>query len=131
MLKIFRVVTLDEKGEAVVELPAYFEALNKDFRYQVKPINKSSPSLYIKSEIKDNQFMIAGGEPKIRVSWQVTGVRHDPYIRANPIIPETRKGRNEIVNRGEYLFPELAGKYIETQISLWEKMVFFFNSLFK
>jgi len=28
------VVTLDSAGEAVVELPAWFEALNQDFRYQ-------------------------------------------------------------------------------------------------
>ncbi len=28
-------IVLDSKGEAVVQLPAYFQALNKDFRYQL------------------------------------------------------------------------------------------------
>ena len=32
------VVTLDKKGKATVRLPRWFEALNKDFRYQLTPI---------------------------------------------------------------------------------------------
>jgi len=35
----------------------------------------------------------------------VTGIRHDPYILANPIIPEVEKGPGQLVNRGEYLYP--------------------------
>ncbi|MBI2108571.1 MAG: hypothetical protein HYT93_00115 [Parcubacteria group bacterium] len=77
------------------------------FRYQFSSLEKPSPNLYIKQEIRNNRFVISGGEPKIRVSWQVTGVRHDPYILKNPIIPEVEKGSNELVNKGEYVFPEL------------------------
>ena len=100
------IAVLDERGEVIVELPSYFEALNKDFRYQVKPVNEPAPNLHIKEEVQNNQFTIAGGPPGARVSWQVTGIRHDPYIEANPIIPEVEKGLDEIVTKGEYIFPD-------------------------
>ena len=99
------VATLDEFGEAQIQLPSYFEALNKDFRYQVKPINTPSPNLYIKEEVSDNRFTIAGGEPHARVSWQVTGIRHDPYILEYPIEVEVEKGPNQLVDKGEYIHP--------------------------
>lgn len=98
------VVTLNAQGEATIELPSYFEALNKDFRYQIKPITKSSPNLYVKEEIQNNTFTIAGGPADTRISWQVTGIRKDPYIIANPIIVEVEKGPDTLVDKGEYLF---------------------------
>ena len=100
------ITTLDAHGEAVVALPEYFEALNTDFRYQVKAINKPAPNLYIKEEVQNNHFTISGGTPGTKVSWQVTGIRHDPYILANPIIPEVEKGPDALVEKGEYLFKE-------------------------
>ena len=42
-----------------------------------------------------------------KISWQVTGTRHDPYILAHPIIPEVEKGPNTFVDRGEYLHPQV------------------------
>jgi len=98
------VATLDGNGEVIVELPEYFEALNKDFRYQVKGLNQPAPNLYIKQEVTNNHFTIAGGPANARISWQVTGIRQDPYILANPIIPEVDKGPDEIMDKGEYLF---------------------------
>ncbi len=97
------VVVLDEKGEAWVELPEWFEALNKDFRYQLTPIGAPMPGLYIAEEIKDNRFKIAGGVPGKKVSWQVTGIRNDPYARDNRIPVEVEKPERE---RGRYLYPE-------------------------
>ena len=38
------------------------------------------------------------------VSWQVTGIRQDPYILANPVINEVEKGPDELVDKGEFLF---------------------------
>ena len=52
------VATLDAKGERWVELPGWFEALNKDFRYQLTPIGAPGPNLYIASKIEDNRFRI-------------------------------------------------------------------------
>jgi hypothetical protein len=48
------VVTLDDKGEADIELPNWFDALNKDFRYQLTAIGAPGPNLYISEEISDD-----------------------------------------------------------------------------
>ncbi len=101
------IATLDTKGEVTITLPAYFMALNQDFRYQFFPVDTSMPGLYIKSEIKDNRFTIAGGKPGGKISWQVTGNRHDPYILEHPIIPEVNKGPNTPVDKGHCLFEPL------------------------
>ncbi len=101
------VVVLDENGEAWVELPDWFEALNKDFRYQLTPIGASMPGLYIAEEIKDNRFKIAGGAPGKKVSWQVTGIRNDPWAQQNRIPVEQEKPDDE---KGTYLFPEGYGQ---------------------
>ncbi len=100
------IATLDEKGEAIVVLPSYFEALNKDFRYQFFPFDVPAPNLYIKSEVKNNHFTLAGGTPGTKVSWQVTGIRHDPYILKNPIVTEVWKGPDQPVDFGEYLLED-------------------------
>lgn len=78
-------IILDDRGEAVVKLPAWFGALNQDFRYQLTAIGAPGPQLYIAQEVQDNQFKIAGGTPGGKVSWQVTGIRHDPYANAHRI----------------------------------------------
>ncbi|UCD76202.1 MAG: hypothetical protein JSV91_04625 [Phycisphaerales bacterium] len=98
-------VHLDDRGEAWIELPDWFEALNRDFRYQLTCIGGFAP-VYIAEEIADNMFVIAGGEPGMKVCWQVTGVRRDPYARANPIEVESRKPEKE---RGLYLHPDAYG----------------------
>jgi len=98
------VVQLDQDGIAWVQLPDYFQALNRDFCYQLTPIGGPAPGLYIASEIEDNRFQIAGGEPGLKVSWQVTGIRQDAYAEAYPIPVESMKPEGE---RGTYLHPEL------------------------
>ena len=101
------VATLDENGEAIIELPDYFEALNKEFRYQFFPHYEPMPDLYVKQEVSGNRFVIAGGSPGGEISWQVTGVRHDPYILANPVINEVEKTDSTEVKKGECLFEPL------------------------
>lgn len=95
---------LDSAGEAEVELPAWFEALNGDFRYQLTPIGCSCPNLFIAKEMSNNRFRIGGGNPKMKVSWQVTGVRKDSWALAHPFEVEMKKSTKEI---GLYLHPEL------------------------
>ena len=97
-------ITLDANGEAVVQFPEWFQALNKDFRYSLTPIGAPGPNLYIAEEISDNRFKIAGGAAGMKVSWQVTGVRQDAYMRAHPMKVEVEKSEKE---RGHYLRPEL------------------------
>jgi len=96
-------VVLDENGRATVALPAWFEALNESFRYQLTAVGQPAPNVHIGREIGDGQFQIAGGPPRSKVSWQVTGVRKDVYARANPLWVEAEKPATE---RGKYLVPE-------------------------
>ena len=73
-------VVLDRNGEAVVSLPAWFQALNIDYRYQLTCIGGYAP-VYIKEEIHNNRFKIAGGQKGLKVCWQVTGIRNDKFAR--------------------------------------------------
>ncbi len=104
------VVKLDKNGTAWVQMSDWFDALNQEFRYQLTPIGAAMPQLYIAQEITDNGFQIAGGEPGMKVSWQVTGIRHDPYAEANRIPVEENKRADE---RGTYLYPEVYGQPAE------------------
>lgn len=105
--------TLDKKGAATVVLPNYFNALNKEFRYQLTAMGAPGPNLYIAQEIAGNQFKIAGGKPGTKVSWQVTGVRRDAYANANRIPTEELKIGAE---RGLYLHPAAFGQPAEKGI---------------
>lgn len=103
-------VVLDANGEATIAMPDWFEALNKDFRYQLTAIGKPSPNLYIASEISGNHFRIAGGSPGAKVSWTVTGIRHDAYANAHRIPVEEQKPAAE---KGKYLNPQEFGKTLQ------------------
>ena len=100
------VITLDKKGEAIVNMPEWFGALNKDYRYQLTAIGAPGPGLYIAQEIADNKFKIAGGTSGMKVSWQVTGIRKDAYAERYRIPVEEAKKGDE---RGHYLYPEAYG----------------------
>jgi hypothetical protein len=99
-------VVLDSRGEAWVTLPDWFQVLNRDFRYQLTCIGGFAP-VYIAAEVEDNRFRIAGGEPGMTVSWQVTGVRQDPWAAANRIPVEEPKSAAE---QDKYLHPTLYGQ---------------------
>jgi trimeric autotransporter adhesin len=101
------VVRLDAKGEAWVSLPGYFEALNRDFRYQLTSIGAPAPNLYVAREVSRNHFEIAGGKSRGKVSWQVTGIRQDAYANRNRIPVEEEKPLSE---HGYYLHPEVFGQ---------------------
>ncbi len=110
-------VILDGNGEARVIFPNYFEALNRDYRYQLTAIGAPGPNLYIAEEISGNQFFIAGGKPGMKVSWQVTGVRQDAWAEANRIQVEVVKEGKE---QGTYLYPELIGRPISSRVGYQE-----------
>jgi hypothetical protein len=107
------VAVLDASGQATVQLPAWFEAVNTDFRYQLTAIGGAAPDLHIAREVANHQFSIAGGATGLKVSWQVTGVRHDAYAQAHPTVVEVDKPANE---RGYYIHPALYGKSDERGI---------------
>ncbi|WP_148210076.1 hypothetical protein [Candidatus Korobacter versatilis] len=98
-------VTTDSKGMAVVKLPEYFEALNRDFRYQLTVIGQFAQAI-VGREIANGEFTIKTDKPNVRVSWQVTGVRQDAWANAHRVPVEQDKPG---VERGSYLHPELFG----------------------
>jgi hypothetical protein len=107
------VVTLNAVGEAVVRLPEYFEALNRDFRYQLTCIGQHAP-VYVAEEIHLNVFKISGGRPGMKVSWQVTGTRQDAFANAHRIPVEEDKPPE---GRGLYMHPEAFGRPAEEGIA--------------
>ena len=94
-------VVTNFNGEASVELPEWFEALNKDFRYQLTVIGEFAQAI-VYEKIRNNHFSIKTDKPNIEVSWQVTGVRQDAFANANRIpVEEMKKDKK----RGKYLHP--------------------------
>jgi len=95
-------ITTDANGVAKVELPDYFQSLNKDFRYQLTVIGEFAEAI-VSEEIEGNHFEIKTDKPNVKVSWQVTGVREDAWAEKNRIKPvQEKKG----VEKGKYLHPE-------------------------
>jgi hypothetical protein len=95
-------VTTDGNGEATVTLPDWFEAVNRDFRYQLTVVGAFAQAI-VGEKIRDNRFTIRTSAPGIEVSWQVTGVRSDPAILKHPFKVEEDKPQSE---RGYYLEPD-------------------------
>jgi hypothetical protein len=115
MMNVYNgIVRLDAKGAAWVDLPDYFEALNGGFRYQLTAIGAPAPRLYVAKEVTQNRFKVAGGTPGGKVSWQVTGIRHDAYANAHRI-PVTED--KPLAEQGTYLHPDVFGRN-ETKASV-------------
>ena len=104
-------VILDASGEATVHLPDYIEDINTDFRYQLTCIGGWA-QVYIAKEIQNNAFTIAGGTPGLKVSWEVTARRNDPWARTNQFVVEREKSEE---HKGTYLHPEAYGMGKENQ----------------
>ena len=100
------IITTNSLGEATVTLPAYFESLNKDFRYQLTPIGQFA-QVIVSDEIANNSFKIKSSIPNVKVCWLVTGIRRDAYAEANRVVVEVDKKGEE---KGTYIHPELFGK---------------------
>jgi hypothetical protein len=106
-------VITDGSGTALVKLPDYFEALNTNFRYQLTVLGQFAQAIILQ-EIQNNSFVIKTDRPSVKVSWQVTGVRSDAYVKAHPMAVEEEKLPAE---RGYYLAPEVFGQREEQSIS--------------
>ncbi|HKQ75810.1 MAG TPA: hypothetical protein VJ810_19080 [Blastocatellia bacterium] len=99
-------ITTDANGEATVTLPDYFEALNRDFRYQLTVIGQFAQAI-VASKVSGNRFTIKTDQPGVEVSWQVTGIRQDAYANKHRIPIEEEKTERE---RGYYLRPQDFGQ---------------------
>src|SRR5262249_26873141 len=101
--------TTNGTGFATVTLPSWFQALNKDFRYQLTVVGK--PGQFVQAmvvkKIAHNQFTLRTSKPNPKVSWQATGARHDRCAQAHPvqvIAPKTG------ADAGKYARPQLYGQ---------------------
>jgi len=92
-------ITTDANGIAIVQLPEYFEALNKDFRYQLTCFGVFTQAI-VYEKLNNNSFTIKTEVPNVEVSWQITGIRKDPYAEQNRIQVEVEKSEEE---KGHYL----------------------------
>jgi hypothetical protein len=99
-------VTTGPDGRAVVELPAYFEALNRDFRYQLTVIGQFAQAI-VAEEIAGNRFVVETDKPGVKVSWQVSATRSDAWAKAYHVPAEQEKPEAE---RGLYLHPAAFGQ---------------------
>ncbi len=98
----------NENGKVTVRLPDYFEAANKDFKYQLTIVDEEKFAMArVSRKISDNQFEISTDIPGIEVSWQVTAVRNDKAIQKYAMPSVSDKPAHE---KGKYLNPELYGK---------------------
>jgi len=108
-------VRTDAKGFATVKLPSWFQALNKDYRYQLTVLGRSFARALVWTEIAHDRFTIRTNQPRVHVSWQVTGIRKDPWAndhRLKVVVP--KEGRAD----GRYLHPELYGKPLTKSVVL-------------
>ena len=99
-------ITTDANGDATIELPAYFESLNKDFRYQLTVIGTFAQAI-VGEKVSGNHFKIKTNQPNVEVSWQVMGIRKDAWAEANRVVPEQEKRDTD---KGKYLNPEVFGQ---------------------
>jgi hypothetical protein len=111
-------VVTDGAGYATVDLPEWFEALNRDFRYQLTVIGQFAQAIVAK-EIEGNRFTIQTSVPRVKVSWQVTGIRHDAFAEKHRIPVEEDKPEAE---QGRYLYPTEHGQPIERGVN-WQPPV--------
>jgi hypothetical protein len=99
-------ITTDGNGNAIVTLPQYFQAENKDYKYQLTVIGQFAQAI-VATKINNNQFTIKTDKPNVEVNWMVTGVRNDPYANEHRVVAEVvKKG----IEKGHYLFPQYYGQ---------------------
>jgi hypothetical protein len=108
------IAVLNGDGEAIVELPEWFEALNGELRYQLTPLGAPAPDLHVAARVANRRFKIGGGREGLEVCWQVTGVRRDKAAQHGRLAVEAEKPAEE---RGRYLQPTQHGAPDERSIA--------------
>ena len=101
-------VKTNAKGYARVQLPDYFQAINKDWDYQLTVVDSSDDFVLAKvaREIENNSFEIRTSQPNVTVCWRVEAERNDDYVQSRQISDVIAKEGPE---KGKYQHPELHG----------------------
>jgi hypothetical protein len=106
VLNIYRgTAAFDENGNAVVQLPEWFDAVNRNASYQLTPIGGYAP-IFIAEKITSGRFVIGGGQAGMEVSWAVYAERNDPYLQQHPEARQVEEPKNDR-EKGHYLRPDL------------------------
>lgn len=101
------VVITDAAGYAWVELPEYFESINKDFKYQLTAVNEADDvfvQVMVTKKIVANRFQVRASKGGAEVSWRIEATRNDAYCRRHPSPTVVDKIDDE---KGKYQRPEL------------------------
>jgi len=103
-------VVTDSHGYAWVQLPDYFDEINKNFRYQLTVLDDQDSRGFVMAKVSKlivgNRFQVRTSEPRTTVSWEVKADRNDLYVRNRPPRDVVEK---EGLERGTYQHPELYG----------------------
>lgn len=102
-------VETDATGFAWVELPDYYDAINRDPLIQLTVIDESDDFVNVKvsKRLDKGRFQIRTSKPGVEVNWRVDAIRDDAWVRAKGAPVEKAKTDTE---RGRYLHPELYGE---------------------
>jgi len=98
---------LNGQGQAIVELPNYFEDININFSYHLTPIGTHA-DVFVLEEVQDGKFSIGGGVEGMKVSWILYAERNDAYARTYPEKKQVEIEKTER-DQGKYLMPRLYG----------------------
>lgn len=111
-------VTTDEKGYAWVELPSYFQDINKNFKYVLTVVDDEDNANFVQAKVSKKidgtRFQIRTSAAHVEVSWMVFADRNDLRIQTNRPTDERPKTG---VEKGKYQNPEYYGLPPEMGIS--------------
>ncbi|HMS53820.1 MAG TPA: hypothetical protein PKA27_00335 [Fimbriimonadaceae bacterium] len=101
-------VITDDKGYATVELPDYYESINKDPRIQLTVLDESDSTEFVLvkavSRPEKGEFRVRTSQPGITVFWRVDAVRNDAFVQKHGAPVEEIKTGSE---KGRYQQPWL------------------------
>jgi hypothetical protein len=101
-------VTTGANGYAWIDLPDYFNEINRDPEYTLTVIDSSDDFVLAKvtHKVEANRFQIRTSKPGVLVSWRVEGIRNDLWVQRHGAPVEVDK---EGWEKGKYQHPELYG----------------------
>jgi len=104
-----------KNGKCNVDLPDYFEALNKDFDYILTAIGQKM-NLWISKEVKNNKFEVSA-DVDGKFTWVVYGTRNDKYSQENPYQVEVEKdikgySRPELYGENQSIYDKIRSENI-------------------
>ena len=101
-------VTTGADGYAWVDLPDYYQEINKDPLIQLTVVDTSDDFVQVKvsQRVSGNRFQLRTNKGNVEVDWRVDAVRNDRWVQRNgaPVVIE-KIG----LARGKYQHPELYG----------------------